>query len=144
MNTQIITPHWEHFEHGADIGIRGIAPTLAQAFEQTALAMTAVICNPEAIVATQTATITCQATDNELLLLDWINELVYETAVHGLLFNHYQVAIHEGVLLATAVGEIVNPQKHQPTVEIKGATFTELRVYQRADDLWVAQCVVDV
>jgi SHS2 domain-containing protein len=144
LNKQIITPHWQHFEHGADIGIRGIAPTLAQAFEQTALAMTAVICNPEQVAATQTVSISCQATDNELLLLDWINELVYEMAVHGLLFHHYQVAIHDGILSATAFGEAVNPQKHQPAVEIKGATFTELRVYQRADALWVAQCIVDV
>jgi SHS2 domain-containing protein len=144
LNKQIITPRWEHFEHGADIGIRGIAPTLAQAFEQTALAMTAVICNPEQVATTQTVSISCQATDNELLLLDWINELVYEMAVHGLLFHHYQVAIHDGILSATAFGEAVNPQKHQPAVEIKGATFTELRVYQRADALWIAQCVVDV
>lgn len=144
MNKQIITPYWEHFEHGADIGIRGLAPTLTQAFEQAALAMTAVICNPEQVATTQTVTINCQATDDELLLLDWINELVYQIAVHGFLFSRYQVTIQNGVLAATASGETVDLQKHQPAVEIKGATFTELRVYQRADDLWVAQCVVDV
>ena len=27
---------WEHFAHGADIGIRGIAPTKEGAFEQSA------------------------------------------------------------------------------------------------------------
>lgn len=144
LNKPIITPYWEHFEHGADIGIRGIAPTLAQAFEQTALAMTAVICNPEQVAATQTVTINCQAADDELLLLDWINELIYEIAVHGLLFSRYQVTIQNDVLAATAYGEKVDLAKHQPAVEIKGATFTELRVYQRADDLWVAQCVIDV
>ena len=144
MNKNAITPHWEHFEHGADIGIRGIAPTLAQAFEQTAMAMTAVICNPERIGATQTVSITCKAIDSELLLVDWINELVYKMAVLGLLFSRYQVTIQAGVLSATAYGETVDPQKHQPAVEIKGATFTELRVYQQADKSWVAQCVVDV
>lgn len=144
MNKQIISPYWEHFEHGADIGIRGIAPNLPQAFEQAALAMTAVICNLETVAQMQTVSITCQATDDELLLLDWINELVYQTAVQGLLFSRYQVMIQKGVLTANAVGETVDLAKHQPAVEIKGATFTELRVYQRADDLWVAQCVVDV
>ena len=144
MNAQIIPPRWEHFEHAADIGIRGIAPALAQAFEQAALAMTAVSCNPETVAATQTVSITCQAVDDELLLLDWINELIYEIAVHGLLFSRYHVTIQNGVLAATADGEKIDLAKHQPAVEIKGATFTELRVYQRADDLWVAQCVVDV
>ncbi|MFZ2311814.1 MAG: archease, partial [Methylobacter sp.] len=61
-----------------------------------------------------------------------------------LLFNRYEVLIANGKLSATAFGETVDRQKHQPAVEIKGATFTELRVYQQADSAWVAQCVVDV
>jgi SHS2 domain-containing protein len=137
-------PYWEHFEHGADIGIRGIAPTLELAFEQTAVAMTAVITNPDQVTASKAVSIRCEAPDNELLLVDWINELVYEMAVQGLLFKRYQVAINDGILSATAFGEVVDRQKHQPAVEIKGATFTELRVCQQPDGAWVAQCIVDV
>ncbi|MDD5321847.1 MAG: archease [Methylococcales bacterium] len=144
MDSKAITPHWEHFEHEADIGIRGIAPTLEEAFEQTAVAMTAVMTNPDQVSASRAVSIRCEATDNEMLLMDWINELVYETAVHGLLFNRYQVAINDGILSATAFGEAVDRKKHQPAVEIKGATLTELRVYQQADGSWVAQCIVDV
>ena len=143
-SSKTITPRWEHFEHGADIGIRGIAPTLEQAFEQAAVAMTAVITYPEQVSVSKAVSIHCQALNHELLLLDWINELVYEMAVQGLLFKRYQVAIHEGKLSATAFGEAVDRQKHQPAVEIKGATFTELRVYQQPDESWVAQCIVDV
>ncbi|MGR8978824.1 MAG: archease [Gammaproteobacteria bacterium] len=138
------SPRWEHFAHDADIGIRGIAPTLEQAFEQAALAMTAVITDPNGIGAEITVPIACRASDPDLLFLDWINELVYEMAARDLLFGRYQVAIDNGALTATAFGETVNRQKHQPAVEIKGATFTELRVYQDPDSMWVAQCVVDV
>lgn len=144
MNNKAILPYWEHFEHEADIGIRGIATTLEQAFEQAAIAMTAVVTDPNLVADTTAVSISCTAPDIELLLVSWINELVYEMAVHGLLFKRYQVAIDNGKLSATAFGESVNRQKHQPAVEIKGATFTELRVYQQADDAWVAQCVVDV
>jgi len=144
LKNKTITPYWEHFEHGADIGIRGIAPTLEQAFEQTAVAMTAVITNPDLVSASKAVSIRCEAPDNELLLLDWINELVYEMAVQGLLFKHYQVAINDGKLSAIAFGEAVDRQKHEPAVEIKGATFTELRVYQQPNGTWVAQCIVDV
>ncbi len=144
LNSKLITPHWEHFEHKADIGIRGIAPTLEQAFEQAAIAMTAVVTDPNLVSDATAITITCTAPDTELLLASWINELIYEMAVHGLLFKRYQVAIDNGKLSATAFGAAVDRQKHQPAVEIKGATFTELRVYQQADDAWVAQCVVDV
>jgi SHS2 domain-containing protein len=144
LKNKTITPYWEHFEHGADIGIRGIAPTLEQAFEQTAVAMTAVITNPDQVSASKAVSIRCEAPDNELLLLDWINELVYEMAVQGLLFKLYQVAINDGKLTAIAFGEAVDRQKHEPAVEIKGATFTELRVYQQPNGTWVAQCIVDV
>ncbi|MGZ4979191.1 MAG: archease, partial [Methylobacter sp.] len=59
-------------------------------------------------------------------------------------FSRYQVVIENGKLSATAFGEAVDRQKHQPAVEIKGATFTELRVCQQDDDAWIAQCVIDV
>ena len=144
MDSNLIKPHWEHFEHDADIGIRGIAAPLEQAFEQAAVAMTAVITDPLMVSDSKAVDIQCEATDTELLLVSWINELVYVMAVKGLLFNRYQVIINNGKLSATAFGEAVNRQKHHPAVEIKGATFTDLHVYQQTDGAWVAQCIVDV
>jgi len=38
----------------------------------------------------------------------------------------------------------VDIARHRPAVEVKGATYTALRVAQEADGAWVAQCVVDV
>ena len=134
----------EHFDHDADIGIRGIGPTLEQAFEQAAMALTAVITDPAQVSIAISVQISCKASDNELLFFDWINELIYKMAVQGLLFGRYQVVIDNGSLTATAFGEAIDRLKHQPAVEIKGATFTELRVYQNPDGMWVAQCVVDV
>jgi len=144
LNSNSIIPRWEHFEHDADIGIRGIAPTLEQAFEQAAVAMTAAVTPLNLVSASKVVSIYCEAPDSELLLVSWLNELIYEMSAHSLLFNRYEVVIDDGTLSATAFGEAVDRQKHQPAVEIKGATFTELRVYQQADDAWVAQCVVDV
>ncbi|MGZ8136331.1 MAG: archease [Methylococcaceae bacterium] len=139
-----MTPHWEHFNHDADIGIRGIGSTLDQAFEQAAIAMTAVITDPAWVSAAEIVSISCHAADKEMLLMDWINELVFLMSTRRLVFSSYQVSIDDGVLTAVASGEAVDVKKHQPAVEIKGATFTELRVYQNPDGAWVAQCVVDV
>lgn len=144
MNSHSITPHWQHFEHGADIGIRGIASTPEQAFEQAALAMTAVITDLDCVSPVTAINVSCEAPDAELLFVSWINELIYLMAVRGLLFSRYQVAIQDGRLSATAFGETVDRQKHQPAVEVKGATYTELQVRQRDDGAWLAQCVVDV
>lgn len=126
------------------MGIRGIAPTLAGSFEQAALALTAVITELDAVKETSSVSINCTAPDNELLFLDWINELIYQMSAHHLLFGRFKVAIENNALMATATGETVDRKKHQPAVEIKGATFTELRVYQNSEAMWVAQCIVDV
>jgi SHS2 domain-containing protein len=144
LNNKLITPHWEHFEHDADIGIRGIAPTLDQAFEQAAIAMTAAVTHLDSVSASKVISIYCEAPDNELLLVNWLNELIYEMSTQSALFSRFEVVIDDDTLSAIAYGEAVDRQKHQPAVEIKGATFTELRVYQQADNAWVAQCVVDV
>jgi SHS2 domain-containing protein len=136
--------HWEHFTHGADIGVRGIGGSPAEAFEQAALALTAVICDPELVSAKASITFTCEAPDLEYLLADWLNRLVFEMATRHLLFSRFQVAIQGEQLSATAWGEPVDVARHQPAVEVKGATYTELKVAQDEQGQWLAQCVVDV
>lgn len=137
-------PAWEHFRHGADIGVRGSGSSLAEAFEQAALAMTAVIVAPQAVAPRLPVEIALSAPDRELLLTDWLNALIYEMATRRMLFARFAVHIRGHSLTATAWGEAIDVVRHQPTVEIKGATFTELRVWRSADGSWHAQCVVDV
>ena len=136
--------HWEHFHHMADIGVRGLGRTRAAAFEQAALALTAVISDPASVEPRQAVEVRCSATAGDLLLLDWLNALIYEMATRSMLFGRFRVTLAGEALAATAWGEPVDLERHQPAVEIKGATFTELRVEQRADGSWLAQCVVDV
>ncbi|MDH5472385.1 MAG: archease [Gammaproteobacteria bacterium] len=138
-----MTPHWEHFEHQADIGVRGYGNSIEQAFEQAALAMMAIMTDISLINAQQKVNISCADHDPALLLTDWLNALIFEIATHKLLFCEFDVAISDGQLTATARGETIDVAKHQPAVEIKGATFTELAVKQ-VNDQWMAQCVVDV
>lgn len=136
--------HWEHFEHGADIGVRGYGETLAQAFEQCAIALTSVITDIESINPNDCFEVSCTAEENDLLLVDWLNELVYQMATRRMLFGSFDVKIEMHNLVATVCGEQANQDKHRPAVEVKGATFTELSVTQNDDGKWIAQCIVDV
>lgn len=136
--------HWEHFEHGADVGVRGAAPTKEGAFEQAALALTAVVTDPERVEPRQPVSFSLAAPDEELLLVDWLNALVYEMATRGFLFSRFAVSLTDGHLTATAWGEPLDAARHQPAVEVKGATYTALSLRQAEDGSWVAQCVVDV
>jgi tRNA nucleotidyltransferase (CCA-adding enzyme) len=135
---------WEHFAHGADIGVRGIGATREEAFEQAALALTAVVADPARIADESVIEIRCEAPDDELLLADWLNALVYEMATRGLLFGRFSVRLDGHALSAKAWGEPIDRAKHRPVIEVKGATYTALSVARRADGTWVAQCVVDV
>ena len=135
---------WETFPHGADIGVRGIGATLGEAFAGAAMALTAVICDPGKVSAGETADIECAAPDNELLLVDWLNALIYQMATRCLLFSRFDVRIAAHHLTATVWGEPVDVARHQPAAEIKGASYCELAVRQMEDGRWLAQCVVDV
>ncbi len=136
--------HWEHFDHEADIGVRGIGRSLVEAFEQAALALTAVVCDPEEIEPKSSVSITCENEDPELLFVDWLNCLVYEMAIRKMLFSRFEVEIHDNKLSATAWGEAVDIKRHQPAVEIKGTTYTALHVGQNDAGQWIAETVVDV
>jgi SHS2 domain-containing protein len=135
---------WEHFPHQADIGIRGIGLSKEAAFEQAGLAMTAVITNLDSVAPSQAVPITCEAPDDELLLVDWLNALVYEMATQKMLFSRFTVCFNNHSLHATAWGEPIEVARHQPAVEVKGATYTELSVKRDEHSRWIAQCVVDV
>jgi tRNA nucleotidyltransferase (CCA-adding enzyme) len=135
---------WEHFPHEADVGIRGYGPSLAAAFEQAAVAMTAAITDVERIVPSQCVQIVCKAPHADLLLVEWLNALVYEMATRHMLFGRFVVTIEDSRLSGEAWGEFVKVDRHRPAAEVKGATYTALEVSRRADGQWLAQCVVDV
>lgn len=137
-------PRWEHFPHVADMGVRGFGPTRAEAFARAAEALSAIICDPTTIRPQQVVEIRCEAPDDELLLVDWLNALIYEMAIRRMVFGRFELRIDDHTLCARIYGEPVDRLRHQPAVEVKGATYTELKVAQESDGHFVAQCVVDV
>ncbi len=138
-----MTAQWQHFRHDADMGIRGIGPTTNEAFAQAGLAFTAVMTDLEKVNTIDQVEISCEAPSLDILFYDWINSLVYETSTRKMLFGKFEVQIKHNHLTAKIWGEPVDVPRHQPAVEIKGATFTQLSV-QQEDHMWIAQCVVDV
>jgi tRNA nucleotidyltransferase (CCA-adding enzyme) len=135
---------WEHFPHQADMGIRGWGASKEEAFEQGAMAMTAVITDPAKVEPLSCITVQRNEADDELLFAEWINALVYEMATRKMLFSRFRVVLNGNSLVGEAWGEPVDIRKHQPAVEVKGATYTALHVEQESSGRWVAQCVVDV
>jgi SHS2 domain-containing protein len=134
---------WEHFPHDADVGVRGFGATAAAAFEQAAQALTAVVTHSQVEPVTAVE-VRCEAPDLELLLVDWLNAIIYEMAVRRMLFGRFSVKIEDAHLAGTMWGEEVDIARHAPACEPKGATYTALKVAKGQDGSWSAACVVDV
>lgn len=135
---------WAHFQHMADIGLHGWGATQAEAFEQTALALTAVVTDPDTVRPVLAREVACTAPDPELLLVDWLNAWIFEMSVHKMLFSRFVVTLNRSGLRGTGWGKTLDRVRHHPAVEVKGATYTALHVGREADGLWHARCVVDV
>lgn len=140
----MIEKRWEHYPHQADVGVRGIGATKAEAFEQAALALTAVVAELETVEPSDPFEISCEAENDELLLVEWLSRIVYEMSARRMLFSRFDVFVGDKHLKARIWGEPINAEKHRPAVEVKAVTYYDLAVTQSADGQWIAQCVVDV
>lgn len=135
---------WENFPHDADVGVRGWGATAAEAFEQAARALTAVVTTHAEVQPRIPIQVTCEAPDLELLFVEWLNAIIYEMAVRHMLFGRFKVKIDGRRLEGTLWGEPVDVERHAPACEPKGATYTALRVAEDASGTWSAACIVDV
>lgn len=146
MSAGAVSEHragWEHFPHEADVGVRGFGATVEEAFEQGALALTAIVTTAK-VEERLPVHVKCQAPDLELLFAEWLNLIIYEMAVRKMLFARFSVRIRGNHLTGTMWGEPIEVARHSPACEPKGATYTALNVAEDADGLWSAACVVDV
>ena len=127
------------------MGIRSFGQTKEEAFEQAALALTAVITDLKTIEPKkQIEIVREEENDDELLFVSWLNALLYEMATREMLFSRFKVNIEAGRFCAKAWGEKIDIKKHTPAVEVKAATYSDLKVRQDENGNWTAQCIVDV
>jgi len=134
---------YELIEHTADIGIKVKAKDLKGLFSQSALAMFDIIAEEKSTNnKPQKIKIEQSADDLESLFVNWLNELLSLSAVKELIFYDFQInKIDKNLLQAVAVGRSVHDYK--VNVEIKAATYHELKIEKLEDD-WQAQVIFDV
>lgn len=87
------TTGWQHLHHMADIGVYGFGPRLAVAFKQAAIALTAVITDPDRVLQRDAVDDSYAAPDSALLLGDWLNAWVYEMVVRRMLFSRFEATL---------------------------------------------------
>jgi len=125
------------------MGIRGFGRTMEEAFAAAATAMVAISVDPERVEQKQKVDIGCEQTDKELLLIEWLNSILYEMATRKMVFGRFEVHVEDERLTGKAWGEKLDIKKHDPGVEIKGTSYSDLKVIER-NGKWTAQCIIDI
>jgi SHS2 domain-containing protein len=135
---------YETFEHTADLGLRIRAPALDTLFAEAGLALFAVIVeNLDDVRAEKRVETNLAGEDRELLLFDWLRELLYRFDGEHLLFSRFDVHVSATGLTGQAWGEPLDPNRHVLSHEVKAITYHGLRVDQ-ADGGWLAEVIVDI
>ena len=140
---------FEFFDHKADIGIRGYGKTVEEAFINGAKALFALMIDLRRVKDEKTIEIQIEAPDIETLFVEWLNELLAQSSIQGLVFAKFEMdhikEMNSGYFLrALAVGETLDIRRHKPKIEVKAATYAELRVERGRNGTYLAQTVVDV
>jgi SHS2 domain-containing protein len=135
-------PTWDYFQHDADIGVVGQGASLERSFEAAAAATFAVMLDPASVGGEQMLTVEFDEPDREIALLRWLNGLLAEARIERLALGCFQIEREGNHWHGTAWGDRWRDDSERGT-EVKGATFTMLRVRQ-VDSAWESQCVIDV
>ncbi len=142
---------FKYIEHEADMGILGIGSTIGEAFEEGAKAMFGIMADLEKIEPKEEITVKCTAPGIEELFVEWLNALLAEKDIKEMLFSEFKVKIEKKnssyILNGKARGEKLDQEKHQVKLEVKGATYSGLKFFERMEKgikKYYIQCVVDV
>lgn len=129
-------------EHTADIGLAARGRDLAEAFANVAQGLFSIIAGTDAIEERESRVVELQAADQEALLFDWINELIYLFEVESLLFKRCEVGELEGPKLrAVCYGERYDQSRHEIKLGVKSATYHMLKVDAETHEV---QVILDI
>lgn len=135
---------YETFEHTADLGLRVRASDLNALLADAARGLfSMIVVDLDSVRPTEAVSISVPGQPSELLLFDWLNELLYIYEVRRLLLCAFDVRVNENGLDATARGEPIDPARHVLDHEVKAITYHGLKL-ERQPSGWLAEVIVDI
>jgi SHS2 domain-containing protein len=140
----MVSKDFEVINHTADVGVVAYGANLSQAFANAARALFSLITEPESVKGTLSWDIELEAPDEESLLVEWLNELIYLFDTEHILFRRFEITeLKEGRLRARGYGEKVS-SRHQLKTGIKAATYHMLSVSQDEDNVYRVKVIFDI
>jgi SHS2 domain-containing protein len=120
---------FEILDHTADVGIIAYGADLKQAFANAARGLFSLITELDDVKEVLHRDIGLLASDEESLLVEWLNELVYQFDTEGIIFKRFDIIqLDNTQLKARGYGEKVDSSRHKLKTGVKAATYHMLKV----------------
>ena len=134
---------FEFIDHTADVGIVAYGADAKEAFANAAKALFSLITELDKVQETLHRDSEVTATDEESLLVEWLNELIYLFDVESIIFKRFDITeLTNTQLRARSYGEKVDLARHKLKTGVKAATYHLLKVDR--DDGCKVQVILDV
>jgi len=127
MNTE-----FKILDHPADIGIEVYGVTLAELFQNAAVALMSIIIDLKTVGSKESKLVEISASDREQLLVKWLSEILYLYDGQGFVSNQFKVKqIDDTSLLAEVKGEYYSEGKHKTKIDVKAVTYHQLKIEEK-------------
>jgi SHS2 domain-containing protein len=153
---------YQEFEHTADVGVEIYGKTLEELFKNAGYTLFEMIVDTTTIIPKISRTVSLTGTDTEMLLMNWLRELLYLFSVYQEVYVKFEILSGvqtSGVqtlvcqaeqnkfctptIEAIIKGELLDLAKHSVRKEIKAITYHQFAVtYEHG--IWKARVIFDV
>ncbi len=135
--------NFEIIDHTADVGIVAYGADMSQAFANAARALFSLITELDDVAEVLYRDVELTAPDEEGLLVEWLNELIYLFDTENIIFKRFDIIeLNHTQLKARSYGEKVDKSKHKLKTGVKAATYHMLKVDR--DDVCQVQVLFDI
>ena len=115
--------------HTADVGIIAYGADMSKAFANAAKGLFSLITELADVEEVMHRDIELTTTDQESLLVEWLNELIYLFDTENIIFKRFDITqLSNTQLKARSYGHKVDSSKHQLKMGVKAATYHILKV----------------
>jgi len=120
---------FEIVNHTADVGIIAYGADMKGAFANAAKALFSLITELDDVEEVVHRDIELTASDQESLLVEWLNELIYLFDAENMLFKRFDITqLSQTHLKARGYGHEVDSSKHKLKMGVKAATYHMLKI----------------
>jgi SHS2 domain-containing protein len=141
----------EYLEHMTDAYLRCKGKTLQESFQYAAIGLVNIMYDTNNTEKKKKVSISAEGFDLENLLFDWLEKVLLLLLIDKTILSEFNIFIYFNKELnkyyidGYGEGDLVDIEKHELKVEIKGITYHEMKIFKESyKDEFVIEYIVDL